>query len=309
MSAATITPAQHPPSAAARVAPPPARAIRWAIARAEGRRLLRHPVFLLGMALSVVTLALATGRLPFGASDYSETPSMLAGDCFVMLGAACWTFLAAFLAASRERRDGARDFYAAQPTTARLRTEAALLSLAWAGLAGAALIAVGTLALVGLDGALITDVNLNGPAVDENRRFSVRALELLQGPLYLVVAGACGVLLASWTRHVYAALFGALMLFLPPIGLLPWLLFDDGMGGYLGAIHTRAGAGGVAPIAWQLLGLAAVAAAAGAGALARHDRRFVVVVVAVLGVALLALGLPTGPQAAPLPGQPPLPGP
>ena len=305
MSAATITSAT-PPAAPTHTAPPPARAVRWALARVEGRRLLRHPIFLLGMAFSVVTLALATGRLPFGASDYSETPSMLAGDCFVMLGGAVWTFVAVFLATSRERRDAAQDFYAAQPTTARLRTEATLLSLAWAGLAGAALIALGTLLLVGLDGALVTDVNLNGPAVDEDRRFAVQALELLQGPLYLVLAGTLGVLLASWTRHVYAAGFGALMLFLPPLALLPWFVFDDTMSrGFLGAIRTGVGVGGVAPIAWQLLGLAAVAAAAAAGALARHDRRLVVLVIAALSVAVLILGLPAGPEAAPLPGQPP----
>ncbi|MCA1699759.1 MAG: hypothetical protein LC790_12985 [Actinobacteria bacterium] len=291
MSAATIA---TPPAAPVRPAPPPARAVRWALARVEGRRLLRHPIFLLGMALSAVTLALATGRLPFGASDYSETPSMLAGDCFVMLGGALWTFVAVFLATSRERRDAAQDFYAAQPTTARLRTEATLLSLAWAGLAGAALIALGTLLLVGLDGALVTDVNLNGPAVDQDRRFAVQALELLQGPL----------LLASWTRHVYAAVFGALMLFLPPLALLPWFVFDDGRG-FLGAVRTGGGVGGVAPIAWQLLGLAAVAAAAAAGALARYDRRLVVLVIAAISVAVLVLGLPAGPEAPPLPGQPP----
>jgi hypothetical protein len=309
MSAATITSAQRP-AAAAHTAPPPARAVRWALARVEGRRLLRHPIFLLGIALSIATLALATGRLPFGASDYSETPSMLAGDCFVMLGAALWTFVAVFLAASRERRDSAQDFYAAQPATPRLRTEAALLSLAWAAMAGAALIALGTLLLVGWDGALVTDVNLNGPLVDEDRRFTVQALELVQGPLYLVLAGAFGVLLASWTRRVHVAVLGALLLFLPPVALLPWVVFDHGMSrGFLGSVQTGEGIGGIWPIARQLLGLAALTMFAAIGALTRHDRRLALMAVAALGVALLVLGLPPGTEAPPLPGQPPPVGP
>ena len=300
MSAAAITSAT-PPAAPVRTAPPPVRAVRWALTRVEGRRLLRHPIFLLGMALSAVTLALMTGRLPFGALDYSATPSMLAGDCFVVVGGALWTLLATFLAVTRDRRDDAQDFYLPQPATARLRTEAALLSVAWAAMAGAVLIALGTLLLVGLDGALVTEV-VNGPS---NQRYEVQVLELFQGPLYLVLAGTIGVLLGSWTRHVYTAVFAALVLFLPPVALLPWLVFDEGIGhGYFGAIEAAADVGGSAPIASQLLGLAAVAAAAATAALARHDRRLVVLVIAALSVAVLVLGLPAGPEAT-LPGQPP----
>lgn len=300
MSAATITSAT-PPATPTRPAPPPARAVRWALARVEGQRLLRHPIFLLGMASSAVTLALMTGRLPFGALDYSATPSMLAGDCFSMVGGALWTLLATFLAVTRDRRDDAQDFYLAQPATARLRTEAALLSVAWAAMAGAVLIALGTLLLVGLDGALVTDV-VNGPS---NQRYEVQLLELFQGPLYLVLAGTVGVLLGSWTRHVYAAVFAALVLFLPPVALLPWFVFDEGIGhGYFGTIEAAADVGGSAPIASQLLGLAAVAAAAAAAALARHNRRLVVLAIAAFSVAVLILGLPAGPETT-LPGPPP----
>jgi hypothetical protein len=299
MSAATITSATTP-AAPVRIAPPPARAVRWALARVEGRRLLRHPVFLLGMASSAVMLALGSGRLPFGALDYSETPSMLAGDCFVMIGAALWTFLAAFLAVSRDRRDDAQDFYLAQPTTARLRSEAALLSLAWAGMAGAVLIALATLLLVGLDGALVTDV-VNGR---ENQRYEVQVVELFQGPLYLVLAGTVGVVLGGWTRHVYVAVFGALVLFLPPVALVPWFMFDEPIGGWLGAIEANAEVGGSAPIARQLLGLAALAGAAATAALARHDRRLVALAIAAFGVSVLVLGLPAGPETL-LPGPPP----
>jgi hypothetical protein len=294
MSTATIAPT--PPPAIVPAAPPRPSSVRWTLARVEGRRLLAHPFFLLGMATSVVAVALASGRLPIGASDSSDTTSMLAGDCFVMLGGAIWTFLVAFLAASRERRDSAHDFYSAQPVTPRLRTQAALLSLAWAGLAGAGLIATATLVLVGLDGALVTDVNLNGPLVAQDQRFSVSALELLQGPLYLVTAAAFGVLLGSWTGHVYAAFFVALMLFLPPVALLPWFVFDDGMSrGFYGAVLNGASSGRI------LSGLAGLTALAVAGALARHDRRARVTLLAAvgLGVAAIALGLPPGAEPPP----------
>ena len=171
-----------------------------ALARVEGARLLRHPIFLVGMATTTAAIVLASGELvrsgvSLGAFDRTETVNFLAGDCVVMLGAAFWTFLATFLAASRERRDAAEDLYAGQPVTQGARTAAALLSVGWAGLVAAALIGVSTLVLVGVDGALSTD----------GMHFSVRPVELLQGPLYVVMAGSLGVLLGSWSPHVYVA--------------------------------------------------------------------------------------------------------
>ena len=287
MSASSIAPAAAAAAAREATAATRPRTVRWALARVEGRRLLTHPVFGLGMATSVAALALASGRLPVGAMDRTETVSFLAGDCFVMLGGAIWTFFAAYLATSREHRDEAQDFYTAAPVTPRLRTEAALISLGYAGCAGAALIAVATVLLVGLDGAL----------VDAGRRYAVSPLELAQGPLYLVLAAAFGVLVGSWTRHVYAAVFGALALFLPPVALLPWFVFDDGVSrGFYGAVMVGDGAGR------HLIGIAGLVALAAAGALARHDRRprIALLALAGLGAAAVALGLPPG--AGPPPG-------
>jgi len=280
MSTASI--AAPPQPAAAPVARP--RSVRLALARVEGRRLLMHPLFALGMATSIAALALASGRLPIGAADKTASVDMLVGDCFVMLGGAIWTFLVAFLAASRERRDGAQDFYAGQAVTPRLRTEAMLLSLGYAGLAGAALIAVAALVLVGLDGAL----------VDGGQRYTVPPLALAQGPLYLVLAGALGVLAGSWTRHVYAGVFLALVLFLPPVALVPVFVFDDTLSpGFYGAVYARG------PIGSLVTGIAALVVLAAAGALARHDRRPRIALLALvaLGVAAIALGLPQGPDA------------
>jgi hypothetical protein len=259
MSAAAATPV---PAAKVRAGRP--QSALWPLARVEGRRLLRHPLFLLGMATAITFIVLASGELarhgvPAGASDRTEIVNFLAGDVFVMLGAAFWTFLAAFLAASRERRDAAEDFYAGQPVAAPVRTAATFLSLGYAGLAAFALVAVSALVLVGPDGGL----------TEGGQRYSVRALELIQGPLYIVMAGALGVLLGSWTRHVFVAVFAAVALFLPPIALVPWFVLDDDTSrGFYGAFVSHAPG-----LGWRLLAMAGLVALAASVALARTDRR------------------------------------
>lgn len=253
------------------------RTVRWALARAEGRRLLAHPLFVLGMALSVV-LVLTGG---------SDSLSTIAGGYLLFVGGAIWTFVVTCLAASRERRDAAQDFYDAQPLAPRVRTQAALLSLGWAGLAGALLAGFATVVLSGLDGVLVID----------GRRYALRPLEVVQGPLLLVLVGACGVLVGTWTRRAYPAVIGALVWFLPPVAWLPWAVFGDGVPqGYSTDWVDHASVG------WHLTGLAGMLALAVAGALARHDRRPRVALLALAGlgaaVAGVALGMPTGDPPA-----------
>jgi hypothetical protein len=118
--------------------------------------------------------------------------------------------------------------------------------------------------------------------------YTLRLLDIAQGPLYLMLAGAFSALVGSWTRHVYVALVAALVLFLPPLALLPWYAFSR--------TATRAATtapcpseDGSAPFGgpdnWHFLRLAGLAALASAGALARHDRRFRVASLALLGPA------------------------
>jgi hypothetical protein len=258
MSAAAVTPA---PAATARA--PRVRSALWPLAHAEGRRLVRHPLFLLGMAATITFAVIASGELvrhgiALGAADSTEIANFLAGDVFVMLGAAFWTFLATFLAASRERRDAAGEFYAGQPVSQSLRTAAALLSLAYAGLAALAVILVATVVLLGPDRAL----------TEHGMHFSVRPIELLQGPLYVVMAGALGVLLGTWTRHVSVGLLAAVALFLPPIALVPWFVLDDNISrGFYGAFSAGW------PVSWHMLIMAGVVALAASLALARSYRR------------------------------------
>ena len=274
MNTTTITPA----SAAAAAVGRRRGSVLWALTRFEARRLLTHPLFIAGMAGSVLILATTTdnGRI-----------STLGGYCFTFVGAAIWTCLAAGLAAGRERRDAAHDFYAGQPVAPRVRTEAALLSLGAAGLAGAVLIAVAALLEAGVDGAVVVG----------GERYALRPLELAQGPVHLVLAGTLGVLVASWTRHAYPAVIVGLVLFFPPVAWGPWFVFgDDVPRSFDMDWLTHASVG------WHLTGLAGLTALAAAGALARHDRRPRVALLALAGLAATVAGIALGFPPEPPPG-------
>ena len=252
------------------IAPAPIAAVgrlRWTLARIEGRRLLTHPLFLFGLATSLAALLLAD-------SDALERSSMLSGDCVVMLGGAIWTFIVAFLATSRERRDAAQDFYAGKPVAARHRTEAALLSVAFAGLAGAALIAIAAIVLAGADGVVVIDAQQHAGQPLPPRSYALQPIELAQGPTYLMTAGVLGVMAGSWTRHVGIGALAALLLFLPPVALLPRLVFELGeSAGFYGSVSVNGRSG------WDLAAghLLAMAGLAGLGAaatlLARDNSR------------------------------------
>jgi len=254
--------------------------VRWALARVEGRRLLTHPLFVLGMTLVVALSLLSLGAA--GIDTGGQRLYELAGGVFSSFGA-IWMFLVTCLAASRERRDGAEDLYAGQPVTPALRTQAAILSLAWAGLAASVLIAVMTVVLAGFDGV----VTIAGEP------YTLRPLELAQGPLYLMMVGAFGLLVGSWARRAYPAALGALVLFLPPAVWLPWIVFGDvsPQGGPTDWLDD-------ASLGWHLPGLSGLAALAIAGTLARHDRRPRVALLAIVGLAAavagVVLGTPTG---------------
>ena len=274
MSTTTVTPA--PPIAEA-VLPAPRASTCRALAIVEGRRLILHPLFVLGLVVSLLFTIIASRDGGGGAL------SALVGGSFMFFGVGLWTFVVASLNTSRARRDGVADVYAATPVCATVRTMAALLSLAWAGLAGAVLIGAAAAVLAGPDGALVVD----------GASYGLRPLELAQGPLYLVVLGAFGVLLGTYTRRVYAALIGALVLFMPPSAWLPWLVYGPDAPAGVWDDWLRG-----ASVAWHLVGLAGLAALAAAGALARHDRRPRVALLAVAGLAAavagIALGWPPG---------------
>lgn len=278
MSTASIAP--EPPtagSAATRETVPQPRSALPALVRFESRRLLAHPLFIAGIVASIGILVTASGN---GSQDLDT----LAGYSFTFIGAAIWTCLAAGLAAGRVSRDDAQDLYAGQPVAPRVRTQAALLSLGSAGLVAATLIAVATLARAGADGALIVD----------GERYPLRPLELAQGPIFVVLAGVLGVLVATWSKRVYPIVIAALVLFSPLVAWGPWLVFgDDVPRGFESNSLTGASVG------WHLVGLVGLTSLLAAGALARHDRRARVALLALAGlgatVAGIALGMPHPP--------------
>ena len=273
MSTASVTRA---PEAAA-----PRRSALWSLTRAEGRRLLCHPVFLLGMAISSATLIVANANTtPDDGVLEQAIVDFLVGDSFLMVGAAMWTFLATFLAASRERRDAAQEIYEGQPAAARTRITASLLSVGYAGAAAAVLIAVATLVFIGSGGA--------------QERFGVPVhitpIALAQGPLYVMLAGVLGVALGTWARHLWIALLVAVALFLPPIALVPWFVFDD--------VQSRGAFGAVmagVPPGWHLAAIAGLGVLAASVAVLRHDRRLRVALLAGAGLGATVAVAVAGP--------------
>lgn len=243
---------------------------RWALAWVESRRLLLHPIFLLAIAYSIIVGALLARQ------GFRPTGMFLPAALGPLEVAAI--FLVAFLAISRERRDEAHDIYAAQPVTPRLRTQAALLSIAPAALAGAAAMTLTAVGLDALDGQIATE-----------QRYALQPLVLAYGPLNLLLAGTLGVLLGSWTHRLTAAALAALLLFFP-IGLLWPSLISANEIFVVGLFHAVLPEAGGASLVIALSGLIALTAA---GALARHDRR-----PAIGALALMALGVLSVPVSA-----------
>lgn len=248
------------------------RAAVLALARVEGRRLLLHPLFLLGLGCSGLILAVFADRSTF---EYWN----LLGAALLFAGLAPWTLLVAFLGAQRAHRDGACDIYRATPLPARTRTAAALLSLPCAAAAAAVLLAAAWLARIGLDGSIAID----GRAVRPG------AFELAQGPLLVTAFGALGIALGRWLRFRVVGPLAMLALFAPPLGALPWVVQRQ-IENPASGLHGHAG--------WHLAFLAGVTLAAGGVALARDGRSRGITLLIVLGLAGAGVGyVLAGPYA------------
>ena len=173
------------PNAPEKVAAQPPVRIVLALARAESRRLLRHPVFLGGVGLSALFLATqadtrtgsGVGQAYFNLTGWGVMPLALAA------------MLALALAASRSGRDRTDELYASLPAPARARMTACLL-----------VSACGTAIAAGLIGAALLFLGASdGLVVDYDGRTAIPSgYELAQGPLVVLVLGALGVSLAVW---------------------------------------------------------------------------------------------------------------
>lgn len=167
----------------------PARPTVLALARVEGQRLLRHPVFLAGAALSIL-FAVSFSR----ASDIGGDYFLLAGPALLPLALA--TLIAVNLAALRSRRSDTEELYASLSARAEARTLAHLVSIGWPTVFAAGLVAAQFVYFGAADGLL----------VDPGGRQEIPSVfELAQGPAAVALLGILGLTLARWVPYLPVA--------------------------------------------------------------------------------------------------------
>ncbi len=272
MPAAAVIPADPRPATTdgASPTPPPGTPARRALALAwfEGKKLLRHPAFLIGVILTPWMLVMAT-------SDTGESWLHFELAIVLALVPLGWmTMVAANLGALRNRRHGTDDLLTSLPTTAAARTVAHNLS---------ALATVPVAVAFAAVCAVLVQAN-----VDPTGSFD--PAELGTGVLIVVGAGAVGVLLARWLPWPAVCLpaIGVTMFMqgkLTDLGPGPgrWLSFEVDNLDSFATIEVRL-------TGWHLAWLAAWIALVAVAGVARHGtpRRLGVVA---LGVAVVALGV------------------
>lgn len=238
-----------------------------ALARFEGRKLLRHPAFLVGMALTPWLLLMATSDT----GDAWVHFEMAIALGLVPLG---WlTMVAANLGALRSRRHRTEDLFRSLPTSPAVRTTAHNLS---------ALATVPVAAAFAAVCAVLVQVNADP-------RGSFAPAELATGVLLVVGGGVVGVVVARWLPRpavclpaLAATVFlqGKLTDFAPSPAR--WLSFVvEPLSSFVN-IEPR-------PAGWHLGWLAAWIALLGVIGVARHGTPRPLGAVA-LGVAVVALG-------------------
>ncbi|MGH9225977.1 MAG: hypothetical protein ACRD2W_19805, partial [Acidimicrobiales bacterium] len=250
MNAAVTT-----PDAVGRTAPPDdrhpmARVVR-ALARTESRRLVRHPSFLIGVALSVLVIRTAASGNILTEAD---------GDVALGLVPLGWAaMIATNLSALRGRRDGTAELFGSLPSTPASRTAAQLLA-GWVAVVAAAIVLVGWLAL-----------EWSGVAIG-----SPNVAQLMVGPLLVAGAAALGVLAARWLPH---PLVGPLLVVgtvlvqttLDGLGVSPfrWMAFAADATSPASAPGDD-GIGFPGPVDWHVLYIGGTILIAGLLALGRH---------------------------------------
>lgn len=273
MPAAVLKTGPPRPDTTAGAAPPanpPADPLRGALAlaRFEGRKLLRHPAFLIGVVLTPWMLIMAT-------SDTGESWVHFEVAIVLALVPLGWlTMVAANLGALRSRRHGTDDLLQSLPTSPAIRTIAHNLST---------LVTVPvSVAFAAVSAALVRgNVDPTG---------SFQPAELGTGALIVVGGGAVGVLLARWLPRPAVCLpaIGVTMFMqgkLTDLGPGPgrWLSFEVDPLSSFSNIELR-------PAGWHLGWLAAWIALVAVAGVARHgaSRRLGAVA---LGVTVVAVGV------------------
>ena len=154
----------------------------WAVlGTAEIRRLVLHPVFLAGVAFVMVSAGVDLRPGP------REAYSVVTGAGIFFFGP--FTYLAANLLASRERRHGAEEWLSSLPALRRDRTTAALVACFGPATA------VTVLTLVAYTGFSAAELFARAP----------HPLELTSVPLSVLGGGLLGVMVARWAPFPGAA--------------------------------------------------------------------------------------------------------
>lgn len=162
----------------------PAVSVALALARVEGRKLLRHPAFLIGALLTPWMLLMAT-------SDTSESFLHLEVNTALALVPLGWlAMVATNLGALRSRRHGTEDLLESLPATASTRTAAHSLS---------------ALATVPVSVAFAAGWSI-WMQVHADPRGSHRPAELAVGMLLVVGGGVLGVTVARWLPRAFVCL-------------------------------------------------------------------------------------------------------
>lgn len=275
-----------------RAAGPRALATVGALARIEGVRLVKHPIFLAGIVLTIL-LAYA---FPLG--------SEIGGDYFLLMGLgmlppALATLVVVNLAALRTRRSDTGELFASLSSPARARTLAHAASLAFAVGFSVAVVAAGYVAFGAWDG-IVVDF--------EGRIERPSPFELANGPAGVAALGALGLALARWLPYLPVAPLAAIAVF---VAQIPGMWNSQRAYAWFAPYVNTArndipGASwpcspnqrwpcwvdefATTSAGWHLVYLAGIALVLGALALVREDRRQRTYALAALGGALVVAG-------------------
>ena len=179
------------------------RGVVRSLARVEARRLLLHPLVLVGLAM--------TALLTWQVRDEDSLGYVLLMGAGV-LPLAIGVLLASNAAALRPRRDDAEELYATLPAPASARTLALLAAVGVAAV-GSAAVALAQATVLGAWGGL--DVTYAGQIE------TPRLVHLVEGPLLVAFFGALGVALARLVPLLITATLGVLVL-LASISIVGW---------------------------------------------------------------------------------------
>jgi hypothetical protein len=224
----------------------PRSSVIRALAGADGRRLLRHPAFLAGMAMAVLGSVLFLVPVwTRGTATWDEEGwTTYVGAVFL----AILTMIATNLAALRDRREHTSEQHGTLPVEPVTRTAGLLRATAWPAVAAGALMIV-VVALAAWRGEIVT---------------AAQAAQLVERVVAIVLLGVIGVALAVWLPRSFVAV------------LLAWAFVFVNPGEETASWRTLVLFGGTGTLrfaTWRLVYLVGLAGVVAVVALSRWERR------------------------------------